>query len=102
MLFRSTAAQAKLTLVIYMGIRGAEQLHADLWQGLPADTPVAVIHNVSLPDQRHAFCTLETLHETVVREALTSPSVIVVGDVLEGLASVQSHSFTQVLRDAQG
>ena len=95
-------AQAKLTLVIYMGIRGAEQLQADLLKGLPTDTPVAVIHNVSLPDQRHAFCTLETLHETVVREALTSPSVIVVGDVLEGLASVQSHSFTQVLRDAQG
>ena len=97
-----TAAQAKLTLVIYMGIRGAEQLQADLLQGLPADTPVAVIHNVSLPDQRYAFCTLETLHETVVREALASPSVIVVGDVLEGFASVQSHSFTQVLRDAQG
>jgi uroporphyrin-III C-methyltransferase len=97
-----TAAQAKLTLVIYMGIRGAEQLQADLMQGLPADTPVAVIHNVSLPDQRHAICTLETLHATVVREALASPSVIVVGDVLEGLASVQSHAFTQVLRDAQG
>jgi uroporphyrin-III C-methyltransferase len=97
-----TAAQAKLTLVIYMGIRGAEQLQTDLLQGLPADTPVAVIHNVSLPDQRHAFCTLETLHATVVREALASPSVIVVGDVLEGLASAQSHAFTQVLRDAQG
>ena len=97
-----TVAQAKLTLVIYMGIRGAEQLQADLLQGLPADTPVAVIHNVSLPDQRHSFCSLGTLHETVVREALASPSVIVVGDVLEGLASVQSHSFTQVLRDAQG
>ena len=97
-----TAAKAKLTLVIYMGIRGAEQLQADLMQGLPADTPVAVIHNVSLPDQRHAVCSLGTLHETVMREALASPSVIVVGDVLEGLASVQSHSFTQVLRDAQG
>ena len=97
-----TAAQAKLTLVIYMGIRGAEQLQADLLQGLPADTPVAVIHNVSLPDQRHAICTLGTLHETVVREAFASPSVIVVGDVLEGLASVPSHAFTQVLRDAQG
>ena len=97
-----TAAKAKLTLVIYMGIRGAEQLQADLLQGLPADTPVAVIHNVSLPDQRHAICTLGTMYATVMREALASPSVIVVGDVLEGLASVQSHSFTQVLRDAQG
>ena len=97
-----TAAQAKLTLVIYMGIRGAEQLQADLLQGLPADTPVAVIHQVSLPAQRHAVCTLATLHETVVREELASPSVIVVGDVLKGLASVQSDAFTHNLHSAQG
>jgi uroporphyrin-III C-methyltransferase len=85
-----------------MGIRGAEQLQADLLQGLPADTPVAVIQQVSLPDQRHAVCTLSTLHETVVREELTSPSVIVVGDVLKGLASVQSDTFTHNLHSAQG
>jgi uroporphyrin-III C-methyltransferase len=97
-----TAAQAKLTLVIYMGIRGAEQLQADLLQGLPADTPVAVIQQVSLPAQRHAVCTLSTVHETVVREELTSPSVIVVGDVLKGLASVQSDTSTHNLRSAQG
>jgi uroporphyrin-III C-methyltransferase len=97
-----TAAQAKLTLVIYMGIRGAEQLQADLLQGLHADTPVAVIQQVSLPAQRHAVCTLSTLHETVVREELTSPSVIVVGDVFKGLASVQSDTLTHNLRSAQG
>ena len=95
-----TAAKAKLTLVIYMGIRGAEHLQADLLQGLPADTPVALIHQVSLPDQRHAVCTLETLHATVVREGFASPSVIVVGDVLKGLASVESGAFPLNLRSA--
>jgi uroporphyrin-III C-methyltransferase len=83
-----TAAKAKLTLVIYMGIRGAEHLQADLLQGLPADTPVALIHQISLPDQRHAVCTLATLHATLLSEEFASPSVIVVGDVLKGLTSI--------------
>jgi len=97
-----TAAQAKLTLVIYMGIRGAEQLQADLLQGLPSDTPVAVIHQVSLPAQRHVVCTLETLHATILREGLASPSVMVVGNVLEGLASISADACLQRLRNVQG
>jgi uroporphyrin-III C-methyltransferase len=46
-------------------------------------------------------CTLATLHKTVVRESLASPSVIVVGDVLKGLASVQSDAFTHHLQSVQ-
>jgi len=80
-----TAAQAKLTLVIYMGMSGAAQLQASLLQGLRANTPVAVVQHVSLPTQRHVVCTLDTLHHTVVRNKMASPSVIVVGDVLQGL-----------------
>lgn len=80
-----TARQAKLTLVIYMGMSGSAQLQTALLQGLRADTPVAIVHQVSLPTQRHAVCTLAELHATVVHEQLASPSVIVVGDVLQGL-----------------
>ncbi|PQA82419.1 uroporphyrinogen-III C-methyltransferase [Limnohabitans sp. TS-CS-82] len=80
-----TAAQAKLTLVIYMGMSGAEQLQASLLRGLNPHTPVAVIQHVSLPTQRHVVCTLRDLHATVVRDHMASPSVIVVGDVLQGL-----------------
>ena len=64
---------------------GAAQLQASLLQGLRADTPVAVVQHVSLPTQRHVVCTLDTLHHTVVRNKMASPSVIVVGDVLQGL-----------------
>ena len=87
-----TAAQAKLTLVIYMGMSGAAQLQAALLQGLKPETPVAVIHQVSLPTQRHVVCALAELHQTVVREKLASPSVIVVGDVLQGLAQLAQHN----------
>jgi uroporphyrin-III C-methyltransferase len=91
-----TAAQAKLTLVIYMGMRGAAQLQASLQQGLAADTPVAVIQQVSLPTQRHVVCTLSDLHDTVARHHMASPSVIVVGDVLQGLLHMAQHNPNRV------
>ena len=81
----TTARQAKLTLVIYMGVNGAATIQRELLHGLHADTPVAIIQNASLPQQRHAVCSLSELQSTIVREQLSSPSVIVVGDVLQGL-----------------
>jgi uroporphyrin-III C-methyltransferase len=84
-----TAAQAKLTLVIYMGMSGAAQLQASLLHGLSPNTSVAVIQHVSLSTQRHVVCTLSELHNTVVRDQMASPSVIVVGDVLQGLLHLE-------------
>jgi uroporphyrin-III C-methyltransferase len=83
-----TARQAKLTLVIYMGVTGSAHIQAELLHGLNADTPVAIIQNASLPQQRHATCLLADLHGTIQREGLGSPAVIVVGDVVQGLLAV--------------
>jgi uroporphyrin-III C-methyltransferase len=85
----ATARDARLTLVIYMGVSGAGHIQDQLLSGLPAQTPVAIIQNASLPTQRHAVATLATLHATIVAEGLQSPSVIVVGDVLQGLLVAQ-------------
>lgn len=90
-----TARQARLTLVIYMGVRGAADIQNGLLCGLPAETPVAIVENASLPEQRHALCTLETLHATLQTEQLGSPSVLVVGDVLRGLQAAQSAALAR-------
>jgi uroporphyrin-III C-methyltransferase len=83
----ATARDAKLTLVIYMGVSGARRIQDELLTGLAAGTPVAVIQHASLPTQRHAVTTLGQLHATIDREQLASPSVIVVGDVVGGMAA---------------
>ena len=85
-----TARQAKLTLVIYMGVTGAAHIQAELLHGLAAGTPVAIIQNASLPEQRHATCVLADLAETIQREGLGSPAVIVVGDVVQGLLAANA------------
>ncbi len=81
----TTARQARLTLVIYMGVSGAATIQRELLHGLSADTPVAIIQHASLPQQRHAVCTLAEMESTIAREQLASPSVIVVGDVIAGM-----------------
>jgi uroporphyrin-III C-methyltransferase len=82
-----TARDAKLTLVIYMGVSGSASIEQQLLTGLPAETPVAIIQHATLPQQRHAVTTLDQLHTTIVREGLGSPSIIVVGDVVQGVAA---------------
>lgn len=79
------ARDARLTLVIYMGVRGAARIQQELLTALPVSTPVAVVQRASLPDQRQAVTTLGELAATIAREQLASPSVIVVGDVIGGV-----------------
>jgi uroporphyrin-III C-methyltransferase len=80
----ATARQAKLTLVIYMGVSSLEHIRGGLLQGLPAHTPVAIVQHASLPQQREALTTLGEVVKTIAREGMQSPSIIVVGDVVQG------------------
>jgi uroporphyrin-III C-methyltransferase len=83
----ATARDARLTLVIYMGVAGVAHIQDELLQGLDGETPVAVIQHASLPRQRHVATTLSRLREDIAAAGLGSPAVIVVGDVLHGLAA---------------
>ena len=94
-----TAAQARLTMVIYMGVTGSQAIQAQLLRGLPDRTPVAIVENASLPVQRQAVTTLGLLRATIEREQLQSPCVIVVGDVLQGLLAAGLSTETADSRD---
>jgi uroporphyrin-III C-methyltransferase len=83
----ATARDARLTLVIYMGVSGVAHIQEQLLHGLPGETPVAVIQHASLPQQRHIATTLARLPLDLAAAGLGSPAVIVVGDVLRGLAA---------------
>ncbi len=71
------------TLVIYMGVATtadiSEKLIAD---GLSPDTPVAVIEQASRPGARALRTLLTDLGGMIAREAVQSPAIIVVGDVV--------------------
>ena len=81
--WRSLAA-ASDGLVIYMGLhnlpRIAEELRAG---GLPPETPVAVIQQGTVVGQRCLKATLENVAAQARAQAFKSPSIVVVGDVIE-------------------
>ena len=83
-----TAHDAKLTLVIYMGVSGAEHIQNELLTGLAEETPVAIIENASLPHQRQALTQLGHLTQTLQETGLKSPSILVVGDVVQACAQI--------------
>jgi len=77
---------ARLTLVIYMGVSGVQELQAELLTGLPASTPVAVVQDASLPTQRFVTGSLGRLADAVAQARITSPAIIVVGEVTRAAA----------------
>jgi uroporphyrin-III C-methyltransferase len=81
-----------ITLVIYMGVTTLPHLQAGLLQALPAHTPAAVVQHASLPTQRQLRCTLGDLVAHMQAQTLGSPAIIIVGDVLRGVSSLNSVS----------
>lgn len=70
------------TLVIYMGVSGAERIAEKLiGDGLAPDTPVAVVERATLPGMRTLRTLLADLGGVVAREAVASPALIIVGAV---------------------
>jgi uroporphyrin-III C-methyltransferase len=71
-----------------MGVSGAEHIQNELLTGLPEETPVAIIENASLPHQRQALTQLGRLTLTLQETGLKSPSILVVGDVVQACAQI--------------
>ncbi|KAB7647588.1 uroporphyrinogen-III C-methyltransferase [Polymorphobacter fuscus] len=70
------------TLVIYMGVTGADRIAEKLiGDGLAPDTPVAILERATLADMRVLRACLADLGGLVAREAVISPALIIVGDV---------------------
>jgi len=71
------------TVVVLMGVDTAAAIAAALIEhGRPADTPVAVLSDGSMPTQRVVRTTLAGLAKTVAEEDIRPPAVWVVGDVV--------------------
>jgi uroporphyrin-III C-methyltransferase len=85
-----TAHACRLTLVIYMGVASAKVLQNALLKSMPSDTPVAVVHNASGPDQRSVIGNLSALHTLIHEAGMESPAIILVGDVLKTISDFNS------------
>jgi uroporphyrinogen III methyltransferase/synthase len=72
------------TLVFYMGVkRLGDNAAALIAAGRDADEPAAAVERGTMDGQRTVTATLGTLAETVEREGIGAPALIVVGPVVE-------------------
>lgn len=75
-------AKSGTTLVVYMGVSKLEQVQVGLQEGgLAASTPVAMIENASLPQQRECRSTLADMCRDALIFKLKSPAILVIGEV---------------------
>ncbi|WP_277588211.1 uroporphyrinogen-III C-methyltransferase [Pseudomonas chlororaphis] len=75
-------AQSGTTLVIYMGVAKLGEIREQLIAGgLAPQTPVAMIENASLPEQRLCRSDLHAMQDDAHAFQLKSPAILVVGEV---------------------
>jgi len=76
-------AQSQKTAVFYMAIQKAQDLKRKLVAaGRSTDTPIAIVENGTLADQRVIRATLGQLADAVRQYQVQSPSLVIVGDVV--------------------
>jgi len=87
-------AQLNHTLVFYMGLTRASDISEKLLAGgLAADTPVAIIENGCRKNQRDIISDLKNFPETVLREKVQSPALIIVGQVVRMKEQLQVEAW---------
>ncbi|MDG9780344.1 uroporphyrinogen-III C-methyltransferase [Pseudomonas otitidis] len=75
-------AASGTTLVVYMGVARLAALQTGLLAGgMAPGMPLAMIENASLPEQRERRSTLATLLQDASAFRLSSPAILVIGEV---------------------
>jgi uroporphyrin-III C-methyltransferase len=77
------AAQSTATVVILMGLNKLQEIREVFRENGKQDTAVAIIQNGSLPNEKIALGTIDTILEIAKNEQVQAPAVIVIGDVVK-------------------
>ncbi|MCU1541122.1 MAG: uroporphyrinogen-III C-methyltransferase [Arthrobacter sp.] len=88
-------ARADHTVILLMGVGQLRDSVASLARaGLPAGTPVGIVENGYLPNQRVTIGTLGTIADQAEAAGVANPAVIVIGDVVRVSPFAPSHFRT--------
>lgn len=88
-------ARADHTVILLMGVGQLRESAAALaGAGLPQDTPVGIVENGYLPNQRVTIGTLGSIADQAEAAGVVNPAVIVIGDVVRVSPFAPSHFKT--------
>ncbi|MEL6721359.1 MAG: SAM-dependent methyltransferase, partial [Bacteroidota bacterium] len=77
------AAQSTTTIVILMGTRKLQELIYRINEYRSLSTPVALIQNATLSNQKIILGTLENISQKAEKAQFSSPGIIIVGEVVK-------------------
>jgi uroporphyrin-III C-methyltransferase len=77
------AAQSTATVVILMGMSKLEEIVAVFKKNNKNNVPAAVIQNGTTKNEKMGLGTIDSIQEVVAEKELTSPAVIVIGEVVK-------------------
>ncbi|GEN29415.1 hypothetical protein HVA01_30610 [Halovibrio variabilis] len=94
----SSLARKDETLVFYMGLSKVSAICHGLRQaGLPDEWPIMLVANASQPEQQSLVGSLADMPEQLAANPLPSPCLIVVGSVVQRVATTPAATTTDVL-----
>lgn len=76
------AAQSSATVVILMGMSKLAQIVSLFQNESKGETPVAIIQNGTMPNEKIGIGTINTISKVVEDNQLSSPAIIVIGEVV--------------------
>lgn len=76
------AAQSSATVIILMGMNKLQEIAQAFSSNGKGETPVAIIQNGSLPEEKAGYATVTTMVEMAKDQNLANPAIIVIGEVV--------------------
>ena len=77
------AAQSSATVVILMGMSKLSQIVTLFQKESKGEIPVAIIQNGTTSNEKIGIGTIDTIEEVVIQNKLSSPAIIVIGEVVK-------------------
>jgi uroporphyrin-III C-methyltransferase len=90
------AAKSTATVIVLMGLNKLDDIVTIFSQHGKAETPVAVIQNGTLENEKTVTGTVSTISQTVKNSGLGAPAVIVIGEVV-----AYANGLNRLLKSAQ-
>lgn len=89
------------TLAVYMGVKSAKRISWGLIaEGVAPSTLVAVVENGTRANERRFYGTLETLPDVVAENAVKSPALLLIGDVVQSALDLNLNEYEPLLHAA--
>jgi uroporphyrin-III C-methyltransferase len=93
-------ADPQATLAIYMGKTAAGEVSRQLLaHGLPADTPVAIVENASLPSEQTLTTRLDLLPLAARTCSGTGPALLLIGTAMKRSPLAEANALSSASND---